>query len=481
MSGHSDRNDPTIEEAGRILIEAHADLLAPKVSALTDAVATLADSSLRSSCLPAPALRLLILPENTEHFLQFGTSADQAPEIQRTDFEPALSALQTAWAERESFSAYLLPDLESQTPFSFALALRMGGWESNQPFRGLLLLLWLGPPAETFPFETPGPPERIAGASPFRFLPLPPGFERSAKKDEWIAFPARIKQSREWTEVEAAVSVISEVGAKILDRVVPVLADAAWKSMARRVMHELSRTVAMPQPMLEEARKALNSALSSVRRARLPAEGKLEAKLIRHLKTIDDNLAELESDQSYVLSKVRWFFYLVAEELRADAPELAGLDEILQQSIESLGCNIETDAVLEDSEKPLWRARFKLPRLFPQHSLEAFISNSFLRRDPGEAVRFTVAENGTQGYTLCWTNRAATTDAQLLAAELEKPAPARSFGLRMAESISATFFGSPLEISVKTDSRGPLVLHQLRIPATMLEIPATTETNVSSL
>ncbi len=481
MKAFEDTDTRTAAEAGRILMEAHADWLSPKLAAFSESVHSVAAAFAELVCLPPPEPHLLIVPRDTGAFLPFRRNTGGGGTENREDgIAAVLSTLRDAWSEETAFSGYLLPAEGSGQPFCLALALRIGGWENNQPFHGLLGLVWPGVPSGRFPFPVPDLPGGLPGDETFRSLALPPRFERTTERSRtWIAFPARIRHRPEWNELEAAVAVLSEAGAKILDRLVPILGDAAWKSMARRVMHELSRTVAMPQPMLEEAGKALNSALGAIRRAQLPAESGLEDKLVRHLKTVDNNLKELEGDHAYILSKVRWFFYLVAEELRAEAPETSRLHEVLKQAVESLGCAMDTDSVIENPEHPLWQARLKLPRLFPQHCLEAFISNSFLRREAMQPVRFSIGEDGL-GATLCWTNRADADNADRLASELAKPPVARSFGLRMTDAISTTFFDAPLEIRLEPSPDGALVRHRLPIPSPLLQPAPDGQTNVSA-
>lgn len=468
-----------VTEAGRILIEAHESWLTPKFTALKETLTQILEEAPIEDMMQGAEVKLFIAPRSTGILLPFPLSSDSST-TKNDALLKALSELCDFNSETDYFSTYQQPSPESEFPFRLLLALQLGGWSQNQPFFGLLVVCWPGSPRGTFPFSIPvNGVHQLPHTENTTLVPLPPGFERSTHHEFGLRFPAKIKRTVEWRELEDAVAVISEAGEKILDRLVPILGDAAWKSMAQRVMHELSRTVAMPQPMLEEARKALNSAMGTIRRTKLASGGEVESKLLRHLRSIDGNLLALQRDHDYVLSKVRWFFYLVAEELRSEATEPSSIKDILRQSIESLGCNFDSDCLLENPSNAHWEATLALPRLFPQHCFEALISNSFLRRAPGTLVRFTINREKS-GYALIWTNRAKQEDIENLSSELKKPATGRSFGLRMSDSISETFFRTPFKIQLTENESSSIVSHSLAISDDMLLLNDSIETNVST-
>lgn len=475
---HTPKIDRSLVEAGRILMETHQDWLIPKVEFLDDKVVELASEYQLAESPVKPELFLHIIPTESDCWIALPRKNKPQEQGQATNedaFDLAAQSIRLAWHNNAPFSGFFIPDPEIKNPYAMVLFMRIGGWENNQPLRGLISICWTRS-ERGLPFKLPELQEQLLPATGGKILPLPPHFERTRQLGEtWIGLPAKIKRSAEWAELETAVTIVSQTGQEIVKRLVPVIADAAWRSMAERVMHELSRTVAMPQPMLKESSKALGAALATLRRAKLPIETGLEDKLSAHLKTIQNNLHALEADQNYVESKVRWFFYLVAEELRAEAAESASIQKVIGQVIESLGGRMPGDAQLQAEDHPNWKARLKLPRMFPQHCLEALISNSFLHRLSGAAIRFTWAETEAGDGYLEWTNPTSADNAKQLEEELKKPPTSRSFGLRMTDAISTTFFQQSLDILIEYEKEQPIIRHRLKVASGILEHPEVLE------
>ncbi|MGJ3242192.1 MAG: hypothetical protein ACFE0O_04435 [Opitutales bacterium] len=472
MSSIADSETRIAEEAGRLLVEAHETWLFPKFDALKDKISLDLIRTIDPEGKNIFHMSLFFAQRDFDQLIPFRfVHKKREVTLNKAIMETIVSA-QSKIPEAAMASGYLLPENAHGVTFDLALLLRLGGWERNQPYHGLLCLCWPKRSKNIPLFDLPIQHYLLPGYGGLKFCPLPHEFERTKKKDAgWISFPANIKRSLQWKDFESAVAVVSTAGEKILNRLVPILNDAAWKAMARRVMHELSRTVAMPQPILEESRKALNSALGTVRRSDLPSQCNLKKKLIGFLKTIDGNLGELQNDQTYVLSKVRWFFYLVAEELRAEAPERNNLLNIIRQSIDSLGFNPDEDCRFDQENTNSWLTCLQLPHLFPQHCFESFLSNAFLHRIPNTPVIFNITKGKNNDLNFSWTNQTESHSANRLSEELAKPANLRTFGLRMAESISNTFFMTSLDIQVHRYDGRCLIDHQISIPEDLLLFP----------